>query len=106
MEIRIKGRNPGCPVWEITEKDGMYAMTQNGINTGTFDSLRIPLELMTVTFGITPWKETLVEAIRVIDGRNGIEHDDLENWSTAELVKYLAYGNKDADGVTGNWKPI
>lgn len=106
MEIRIKGRIPGCPVWEITERDGLYVMTNGGIETGAFDDLAMPLELMTVTFGITPWKETLREAVRAIDGRNGIKHDDLDAWNASEMVKYLAYGDKNAEGVTGKWKPI
>lgn len=106
MEIRIQGKAAGCPIWEITEKDGHYIMANGGIVTGSFDSLRTPLELLSLTFGIMPWKDTMIEAVKVIDERNGIRRDDLNDWSASELLKYLAYGDRNADGVTGNWKPI
>lgn len=104
--IRIQGKEAGCPIWEITEKDGHYIMANSGIVTGSFDSLRMPLELLSLTFGITPWKDTMVEAVKEIDERNGIRRDDLNDWSASELLKYLAYGDRNAVGVTGNWKPI
>ena len=87
-------------------KDGRYIMSNGGIVTGSFDSLRTPLELLSQTFGIMPWKDTMIEAVKVLDERNGIKRDDLNDWSTSELLKYLAYGDRNAVGVTGNWKPI
>ena len=104
--IRIQGKTAGCPIGEITEKDGRYIMANGGIVTGSFDSLRTPLELLSLTFGIMPWKDTMIEAVNTIDERNGIRRDDLNDWSASELLRYLAYGDRNAVEVTGNWKPI
>ena len=106
MAICIRGKAAGCGLWEIRETEQGYTMSNGGIVTGTFDGLRIPLELMTVTFGIIPLRETLIEAVTLTADRKRICCEGIENWTASELVRYLAYGNKDAVGVTGNWKAI
>lgn len=92
MEFCIKGKAAGCPVWEIREEDRGYSMS-NGKFVSMFDELRLPLELLQKTIRAELWKDTLIDAVIIIDRENfrsGEEWEsDVRNWSRQDLIDYL-----------------
>ena len=82
MEFRIKGKADGCPIWEITKKGNTYILWHWGIGS-EFDSLRLPLELLQKSIGARLWKDTLVDAVKILGGQ------DAEKMNKEELIDYL-----------------